>query len=106
MVNKLGKKKEGQKCKNCIVKRKGHTEEFDERKVYASVYAACASAHYDETKCEKIADAVAKTIKKLVKNKKSMQSLEIRKKIEAELEMKDKELAFYYEQHLPNLKKL
>ena len=28
------------------------------------------------------------------------------KKIEAELEKKDKELAFYYEQHLSNLKKL
>lgn len=102
----MKKIKEGQKWKKCIVKRKGHTEEFDERKVYASVYAACASAHYDESSCEKTADSITKAIKKLVKSKKSVQSLEIRKKVNAELEKKDKELAFYYEQHLPNLKRL
>lgn len=89
-----------------IVKRKGHTEKFDERKVYGSVYAACASAHYSEMLCEKTAEGVAEKINKFVKNKKEIQSTEIRKKIEAELKKKDKELAFFYEQHLPNLKKL
>lgn len=98
--------KEGQKCPYCIVKRKGHTEEFDEKKVHGSVYAACASAHYDESSCEKTADSVTKAVKKLVKGKKSMQSSKIREKVNAELKKKDKELAFYYEQHLPNLKKL
>jgi len=99
-------KKEGQSCKNCIVKRRGHTEEFDEKKVYGSVYAACASAHYGEPKCELIADTITKKIKKFVKNKKRIDSSEIRKKIENELKKKDEELAFFYEQHLPNLKRL
>jgi|TARA_B100002003_G_C13983483_1_gene475502 transcriptional regulator NrdR family protein len=98
--------KQGQKCKNCIVKRKGHSEEFDEKKVYASVYFACASAHYDEYDCEFTADSVTKTIKKHIKSKKAISSITLRKKIETELKKKDKELAFYYEQHLPNLKKL
>jgi len=89
-----------------IVKRKGHKERFDERKVYGSVYAACASAHYDEAKCEKIADEITKKIKKFIKNKKEIKSTDICKKIEGELKKKDKELAFFYEQHLPNLKKL
>ena len=89
-----------------IVKRRGHKERFDEKKVYASVYAACASAHHAELKCEKIAEKVLQTIKKFIKNKKSIQSTEIRKKIENELKKKDKELAFFYEQHLPNLKRL
>ena len=89
-----------------VVKRKGHKERFDERKVYGSVYAACASAHYDEIKCEKIAEEISKKIKKSIKNKKEIQSTEIRKKIEKELKKKDEELAFFYEQHLPNLKKL
>ena len=102
----MAKKKEGQKCRKCIVKRKGHTEEFDEKKVYGSVYAACASAHYGEADCEKTADSVTKAIKKFAKSKKSMQSSKIREKINAELKKKDKELAFFYEQHLPNLKKL
>jgi transcriptional regulator NrdR family protein len=99
-------KNEGGSCKNCIVKRKGHTEEFDERKVYGSVYAACASAHYDEEECERTADELTKRIKKFIGNKKEIRSAEIRGKIENELKKKDEELAFYYEQHLPNLKNL
>ena len=99
-------KKERQTCRNCIVKRRGHTEEFDERKVYGSVYAACASAHYDEAKCEEIAEEMAKKIKNFIKGKKQIQSLAIRKKVENELKKKDDELAFFYEQHLPNLKQL
>jgi transcriptional regulator NrdR family protein len=98
--------KEGQICKKCIVKTKGHTEEFDEKKAYGSVYAACASAHYDEEECEKTANNVTVKIKKFVKNKKRIDSSEIRKKIEDEVKKKDEELAFFYEQHLPNLKKL
>ena len=45
-------------------------------------------------------------IRKLVKNKKEISSIEIRKKVESELKKKDDELAFFYEQHLPNLKRL
>jgi transcriptional regulator NrdR family protein len=93
-------------CRNCIVKTKGHTEEFDERKVYWSVYAACASAHCDEEECEETSDIVTKKIKNFIKNKKRIDSLEIRKKVENELKKKDEEIAFFYEQHLPNLKKL
>ncbi len=89
-----------------IIKRRGHKEEFDEKKVYGSVYAACASAHYNETQCEKTAEKVTNTIKKFIKGKKQIQSEELRRKIESELKKKDKELAFFYEQHLPNLKKL
>ena len=89
-----------------IVKRKGHKELFDEKKVYGSVYAACASAHYNEIQCEKISEEVTKKINGFVKNRKEIKSAEIRKKIELELKKKDGELAFFYEQHLPNLKKL
>ena len=89
-----------------IVKRRGHKEKFDEKKVYGSVYAACASAHCEECDCEKTADKIMKKIIRFVGNKKQIQSTAISKKIEQELKKKDKELAFYYEQHLPNLKKL
>lgn len=89
-----------------IVKRKGHTEKFDERKVYGSVYAACASAHYNKLKCEAIADSITKKIKQFIKNKKRVDSLDIRKKVESELKKKEDELAFFYEHNLPNLKQL
>ena len=102
----MKKTKKEQACKNCIVKTKGHTEDFDERKVYGSVYAACASAHYDEEQCEKNADEITRKIKNFIKNKKRIDSSEIRKKIENDLKKKDEELAFFYEQHLPDLKAL
>ena len=89
-----------------IVKRQGHKEKFDEKKVYGSVYAACASAHYDETLREKTAEDVTSNVKKFVRNKKSINSIKLRKKIEELLKKENEELAFFYEQHLPNLKKL
>ena len=100
------KKTKKEACRQCVVKRKGHTEDFDERKVYASVYAACASAHYEEMECEKIAEKLTKKIKRFIKSKKQAESSEIRRRIENELKKQDEELAFFYEQHLPNLKRL
>jgi transcriptional regulator NrdR family protein len=89
-----------------IVKRKGHTEKFDEKKVYASVYAACTSAHYHETECESVADEITGKIKKMLHGKKSVNSGSIRKEVAKLLHKKDKDLAFFYEFHLPNLKRL
>ena len=71
-----------------IIKRKGHTEKFD------------------ESKCEAVADAVTKKIRQFVKNKKVVDSSEIRKRVESELKKEEEELAFFYEHHLPNLKQL
>ena len=89
-----------------VVKRKGHKEKFDERKLYASIYAACASAHLEELSCEKAAKKITEVVKKQIKNNKELQASEIHKKVEKELKKIDKELAFFYDQHLPNLKKL
>ena len=89
-----------------IVKRRGHKEKFDEKKVYGSVYAACASAHCDEENCEKVAGELTKKIKKIIKGKKIVKSIMIRRVIETELKKRDKELFFFYEQHLPNLRRL
>ena len=59
-----------------------------------------------EMQCEETAEEITEKVKKFVRNKKEVQSIEIRKKIESELKKKNEELAFFYEQHLPNLKKL
>ena len=89
-----------------IVKRKGHKEKFDEKKAYASIYAACASADYNEQTCERIAKEITRRIKRQILGRKEIASTALRKKIEGELKKRNKELAFYYEQHLPNLNKL
>ena len=89
-----------------VVKRQGIKERFDERKVYGSIYGACTAVNYNEKKCERIADAISKKIRRFVKKKKLVSSTDIRKTVRHELEKINKELAFFYEKHLPNLKKL
>lgn len=90
---------EGAKCKYCIVKRKGHTEEFDERKVYASCYAACLNTQIREEDSEKIAGKVSKEIKTWVRKKKYVDSSEIFKKVVTVLKKHNKDVAFMYETH-------
>lgn len=89
-----------------VVKREGHSETFDEKKIYGSVYAACASAFYTELTCERVAADITKRVKTFFARKKSVHSHEIRKHVAAVLKKKDKQLAFFYEHYLPNLKKL
>ena len=85
--------------KACIVKRAGHEETFDERKLYASVYAACLSAHVEDKKAEKIADKVAKAVKKRVTTKVCVDSSQIHKQAFAALNKHDKNAAFMYDTH-------
>jgi len=90
---------EGQTCKYCIVKRKGHTEEFDERKVYASCYAACLSSHVEHTAAEKICEKVAKEVKTWARKRKSADSSEIFEKVIAAMKKYNEDAAFMYETH-------
>ena len=87
-----------------VVKRRGYTENFDERKLYASVYAACASAHYQELQCEKTAGEVSEKITGSIKHMKTISSLDIRKMVEKELKIVDKNLPPFYMIHLPDIK--
>ncbi|MBI4017491.1 MAG: hypothetical protein HY366_00935 [Candidatus Aenigmarchaeota archaeon] len=89
-----------------VVKRRGHREAFDERKLYASVYAACASAHYNEAGCERAAAQMTARVKSIVKGRKEINSKEIRSRVKEELGKIDENVEFFYDKHLPNLKKL
>ena len=92
-------KKEGQICKYCIVKRRGHQEEFDDRKIYASCYAACLNAQIEHTTAEKICEKVSKELKTWARKKKMVDSSEIFKKTIATMKKHDKDAAFMYETH-------
>lgn len=63
--------------KKHIVKRHGHTERFDERKVYASCYAACLSAHLHHEHAEKVCEKVVRDIKKWIVKKEQVTSQQI-----------------------------
>lgn len=82
-----------------VVKRKGHSELFDERKVYASSYAACLNVHLEEKICESIANSVSTVVGKWVKKKKQVDSDQIFKEVIKNLKKHNQDAAFMYETH-------
>lgn len=86
------------KIKKHIVKRKGHRESYDERKVYASVYAASLNCHYSKQKSKKIAKEIMKKVTSWIKNKSSIDSAKIREQVIKSL--KDKHVTLMYKHHL------
>lgn len=82
-----------------IVKRRGHKQEFDERKLYASVFAACLSAHVKHEEVEGIANLVCKEIKKWLDKREEVTSDEIFQQAGKELEHLNKNASFMYLTH-------
>ena len=82
-----------------VVKRKGHKEKFDERKLYGSVYAACIVVHMNEKLCESVANFVSKKVKAELRSKKTINSQMISKMAVKHLKRKSKDAAFIYETH-------
>ena len=85
--------------KKNIVKRKGHTELYDERKVYGSCYFACRNAHLSEQEAEEISNKVCKAITKWIAKQKVVSSNDIFKKLIEELKKYNEDAAFLYETH-------
>lgn len=85
---------------HCIVKRRSNVcEGYDEKKVYGSAYAACYVVLMKEQECERIANAVAKTITKHVHKKKEVSSSQLAKLVIGELKKHNPHAAFMYETH-------
>ena len=82
-----------------IVKRKGHKELYDERKVYGSCYFACRNAHLSEIESEKICGNVTAAITKWAMKRKMVTSDEIFKNLVFELNKHNEDAAFLYETH-------
>ena len=82
-----------------IVKRKGHTELYDERKVYGSCFFSCRNAHLDVKESEQICNKVTAQITKWVKKKKLVTSDGIFRAITSELKKHNEDASFLYETH-------
>ena len=82
-----------------LVKREGHVHLFDERKVYASCYAACLSANVPHKEAEKICSTACVEIKKWIKNKRKVTSSQIFKEVTKSMGKHDKNAAFMYSTH-------
>jgi transcriptional regulator NrdR family protein len=100
LLKKAGKKGKKTKKGSIIVKRAGKPEVFDERKIYASAYAACMSAHLAEQKCEAIAEKVSSHVKTKLKGKKGIASSHLSIWINDSLKKHNKDAAFLYRTHL------
>lgn len=82
-----------------IVKRRGHKQEFDEKKVYGSVYAACLSSHVQHEEAELIASKVAEEIKEWIKERQEVKSIQIFNEVGESLKRLNKNAAFMYTTH-------
>ena len=83
-----------------VVKRKGHEQHYDEKKVYASVYAAAVNCHYNEQHAEKLARFVMVKVNQWVQDRSIVTSQEIKEQILHHLKIEDHEVRLMYESHL------
>lgn len=83
-----------------IVKRKGHPQAYDEKKVYGSVYSAILNCDYSEVVAEKGAEKIMKIVNSWIKKNPITNSVEIADKIEDELNKIDPDFAVVYKYHL------
>ncbi len=84
----------------CVVKRAGHMEPFDERKVYGSIYAACYTVLLNHRACEAVADKVTKKVVSQLRAKKTISSKDIMKLAAKFLREENRDMAFMYESHM------
>ena len=82
-----------------IVKRKGHAELYDERKLYGSCFFACRNAHLSDKEAGEICSKVSKLAAKWMAKKKTASSGEISRFLAEELKKFNGDAAFLYETH-------
>lgn len=82
-----------------IVKRKGHKERYDERKVYASVFAACMTLRMSDEESELIAHMVAHEVSEEFKDVHEVSAHSIHNFVVKSLKKFNKDVAYMYETH-------
>jgi transcriptional regulator NrdR family protein len=82
-----------------IVKRKGHTEEFDQRKIYASIYAANMTLRMTDEEAELIANTVTQEVLEIFKKNSEINSSDIHKAIVESLKKYNPDAAYMYDTH-------
>ena len=82
-----------------IVKRHGHTEPFDERKLYASVYAACLAVRATEGEAELVAEKVTESVNGWLEPKTEVTAHDIRRQASTHLNVYNQDAAYMYKNH-------
>lgn len=81
------------------VKRKGHKEVFDARKIYASVYAACLTLRMKDEEAELIAHMVSDEVEKALKSVVEIEAHRIHKLVVQSLKKYNSDAAYMYDTH-------
>ena len=82
-----------------IIKRKGHAQAFDERKLYASCFAACLSTHLKKEDAEKLSEDITNDIKAWIALIPESTSDQVFQKTVEFLKNKNPDVSFMYETH-------
>lgn len=82
-----------------IIKRAGHEEPFEEKKLYASIFAACFIVHLDREKSEDIAEKVTSEVHKWLEKKGEISSQDIFEKTGEVLGKYSADAAYMYRTH-------
>jgi transcriptional regulator NrdR family protein len=82
-----------------VVKRRGHKEGFDEKKLYGSVYSACASLRMTEEQAELLATIVTHEVKQVFHQQAEVDSKQILKAAAEVLHRLNPDAAYIYETH-------
>lgn len=82
-----------------VIKKDGHHEHFDERKILLGAFEACMNTHLPRKTCVRTSEQVTNAIKKLVKTKKHVSSDFLFKAIIKELKKHSKDASFMFETH-------
>lgn len=82
-----------------IVKRKGHSEPFDTRKLYASIYAVCLSVRTPEGEAELVADRVVKHVNAWLEPKHEVTAHDIRTQAAKHLKAYNPDASYLYSVH-------
>lgn len=82
-----------------VIKRKGKIETFDERKLYASIYAALIALRITDEQAETISDLVSHSVIKDILHRHEISSGELHKIVVEHLKKYNPEAAFIYETH-------
>ncbi|CAN5682445.1 hypothetical protein BH23PAT2_BH23PAT2_07000 [soil metagenome] len=82
-----------------IVKRAGHSEVYDARKLYASIYNACLSVREHPGSAELISKEVTEEFEKWLTNKHEITANDIRKRASEHLKAINPDAAHIYIHH-------
>lgn len=82
-----------------IVKRAGHNEEYDGKKIYAAVFAACVAVRSQGREAELVAGEVMKDVDRWIADKSSVSSHQIAGQVVRALRLYNGDAAYLYEHH-------